>query len=157
MDAFYNFNESRPWKIGREAQQLADRAVEQWYDAHRQGRLDPTGADIRWEDRFAPDAENAEREQTLLRNGVKVRTEVDLSYKGHAGQPLLFIDVHPLPHTEQPRDHFTHRFTRFTSDRPMATNLNWHVSIANMQEISDSVPDWQNKLRYLYSKFHDNV
>ena len=107
----------------------------------------PDGDEIEWEDRMPYGREYTNRKWHLEQNGIKVRTRVELSFLFGHDNPLLVIGVDKQPDW----DH-----SNFISERTTNTLVHMHVSIGYMKQIMDKpVPEWNDKLRQLYEKFHD--
>ena len=107
----------------------------------------PDGEEFAWEDRMPSGQEYNNRKWNLEQNGIKVRTRVELSFLFGHENPLLVIRV-----DKQPDWHLSN----FVAEKTTNTLVHRHVSIGYMKKIIEAeVPDWNNKLRQLYEKFHD--
>ena len=82
----------------------------------------------------------------LEHNGIKVSTQVELSFLFGHENPLLVIRVDKQPDWGN---------STWMAERTSNTLVHRHVSIGYMKEIMEKVPDWNNKLRLLYETFND--
>ena len=106
----------------------------------------PNGEEIEWHDRFPHNRAYENASWYLLHRGIKVRTQVDLSFLFGHENPLLVIQVDKQPDWDE---------SSFISHRTSNSLLHRHVSIGPMKKIKELIPDWNNKLERLYLKFHD--
>ena len=107
---------------------------------------------VNLEDRVPDANELREREEALLRTGIKVQTTVGFSH--FTPDPLLVIYVDAWQGKDQPQDMFDSRFTCWTTERTSNPAVHRHISIAYMSDL-ERVNNWQTRLANIFSKFND--
>ena len=107
----------------------------------------PPGIEYDWYERMPDDDTYTQGTWLLKHYGIKVRTQVALSFLGGHYNPLLVIRVDQQPGWTQ-SSFISHKLSNSLSHR--------HVSVGYMNDImAGGIDNWNEKLQVLYSRFHD--
>ena len=142
------------------AYNIARKDYEKMHRREVRGETDPFdwGQERTDAQRFPPEDELDMRKAVIEQAGIKVHTHVAYSHLDNP--PTLMIYVNAWQDRDQPEgivevnDRFVSRHSRWTANLTTNPAINRHITIAKISDIR-TLPNWQYKLAYIYSKFND--